>query len=92
MRRMIRTVIAVAAASLLGACAYIKPVKPTAEAPKKRMADARRHMTDSRLAKKGSPKSRGISVYQIRRIEQTGEANLGAALREITPVIQSRPQ
>ena len=92
MRRMTRTVIALATASLLGACAYVKPVKPAAEAPKKRMADARRHMTDSRLKKKGSPRSRGVAVYQIRRIEQTGEVRLDRALQEITPVIQARPQ
>ena len=52
---------------------------------------SRRVLSDSRIAKKGSARSRGVQVIQIRRIQEMGDPNLGRSLQKVTPIIQTRP-
>lgn len=43
--------------------------------------------TDSRIAKRGSPKSRGVDVVRFRRVKEQGTAQVGEALQKISPQV-----
>lgn len=90
------------AATSLAACAHVAPVSDDVSPPEQAAGQAnadedgakkkKYHLTGSRIARKGSPQSRGVRVITMKRIRETGEvADLGRALQEITPVLQVQP-
>ncbi len=49
-------------------------------------------MTDSRVAKRGSALSRGVTVIPMRRLKSSGEATTPEAMEKISPIVQTEGQ
>ncbi len=73
--------VAMSSAFLFAGCAT------TTETTTEKKPIAKTFHTDSRIAKRGSPKSRGVDVVQFRRVKEQGTAQVGEALQKISPQV-----